>query len=133
MFFIIQKQSPRGVKIEFLTIFTKFTGKHLCQSPFYNKVAGRTPFLPQYLFVSKTKITQIKPFIYIWNETILELFTSKKKLLMLVWNIRYILYILAQFQKLVNFLPYFSRWIIVPLHVKKWLSQLQFMLHLSVY
>ena len=65
MSFIIQKQSPRGVKIEVLTIFAKFTGKHLCQSPFYNKVAGRTTFLAEYVFVSKTKIIQIKPFIYI--------------------------------------------------------------------
>ena len=32
----IQKQSPRVV----LRNFTKFTGKHLCQSLFFNKVAG---------------------------------------------------------------------------------------------
>ena len=46
-----QKQSPRGV----LRNFAKFTGKHLCQSLYFNKVAGlrpvnfakflRTPFL----------------------------------------------------------------------------------------
>ena len=47
----------RGV----LRIFTKLTGKHLCQSPFFNKVAGlrcfpanfvkflRTPFLTEHL------------------------------------------------------------------------------------
>ena len=31
-----KKQSPRDV----LRNFTKFTGKHLCQSLFFNKVAG---------------------------------------------------------------------------------------------
>ena len=33
------KQSSRGV----LRNFTKFTGKHLCQSLFFNKVAGLRP------------------------------------------------------------------------------------------
>ena len=31
-----------------------------------------------------------------------------------------------------SFFPYFSKWRIAPLHLKKLLSQLQFMLHLSV-
>ena len=35
----LQKQSPRGV----LKNFAKFTGKHLCQSLFFNKVAGLRP------------------------------------------------------------------------------------------
>ena len=34
-----QKQSSRGV----LENFTKVTGKHLCQSLFFNKVAGLRP------------------------------------------------------------------------------------------
>ena len=34
-----QKQLPRGV----LRNFAKFTGKQLCQSPFFNKVAGQRP------------------------------------------------------------------------------------------
>ena len=34
-----QKQSPAGV----LRNFAKFTGKHLCQSPFFNEVAGFSP------------------------------------------------------------------------------------------
>ena len=34
-----QKQSSRGV----LENFTKFTGKHLCQSLFFNKIAGLKP------------------------------------------------------------------------------------------
>ena len=33
----VQKQSPRGV----LSNFAKFTGKHKCQSPLFNKVVGR--------------------------------------------------------------------------------------------
>ena len=36
-----QKQSPRGVLWKGdLRNFAKFTGKHLCQSPFFNKVTG---------------------------------------------------------------------------------------------
>ena len=30
--------------------FTKFTGKQLCQSLFFNKVAGRTPFFIEHLW-----------------------------------------------------------------------------------
>ena len=38
--------ATRGVLKGVLRNFTKFTGKHLCQSLFFNKVAGmRTPFL----------------------------------------------------------------------------------------
>ena len=37
----MHKQSPGGVLWKrFLKNFTKFTGKHLCQSLFFNKVAG---------------------------------------------------------------------------------------------
>ena len=50
MIVMIQKQSPRGVlqkrcsaKKVFLEISKKFTGKHLCQSLFFNKVAGLRP------------------------------------------------------------------------------------------
>ena len=32
-----------SIKKGVLRNFTKFTGKHLCQSPFYNKVAGLRP------------------------------------------------------------------------------------------
>ena len=32
-----------SVRKSVLRNFTKFTGKHLCQSPFFNKVAGLTP------------------------------------------------------------------------------------------
>ena len=39
-----QKQSSRGVlKKDVLRNFAKFTGKHLCQSLFFNKVAGLRP------------------------------------------------------------------------------------------
>ena len=41
-----QKQSPRGVLWKgVLRSFMKFTGKHLCQSLFFNKVAGLRPTL----------------------------------------------------------------------------------------
>ena len=41
--------------------FTKFTGEHLCQSLFLNKVAGlakflRTPFLTKHLRVTSSKV-----------------------------------------------------------------------------
>ena len=40
----IEKQSPGGVTLKgVLKNFTKFTGKHLCQSVFFNKVAGLGP------------------------------------------------------------------------------------------
>ena len=40
-YFTVQKQSLRGVLIKnVLKNFAKFTGKHLCQSLFLNKVAG---------------------------------------------------------------------------------------------
>ena len=41
----MQKQSSRDVLCEkvFLEIYAKFTGKHLCQSPLFNKVAGLSP------------------------------------------------------------------------------------------
>ena len=55
-----QKQSSRGVlKKDVLRNFAKFTGKHLCQSLFFNKVAGlrrnfakflRTPFVTEHLW-----------------------------------------------------------------------------------
>ena len=32
-----------SIKKDVLKIFTKFTGKHLCQSPFFNNVAGLRP------------------------------------------------------------------------------------------
>ena len=35
-----QKQPPRGIKKGVLRNFAKFTGKHLCQSLFFDKVAG---------------------------------------------------------------------------------------------
>ena len=38
--FYCQKQSPRGVNKGILKNFAKFTGKHLCQGLFFNKVAG---------------------------------------------------------------------------------------------
>ena len=39
-----QKQTPDVLcKKGALKIFTKFTGKHLCQSLFFNKVAGLRP------------------------------------------------------------------------------------------
>ena len=34
---------------EVLRNFAKFTGKHLCQSLFFNKVAGLRPFLTEHL------------------------------------------------------------------------------------
>ena len=38
----MQRQSSRGILLKgVLKNFTKFTGKHLCQSLFLNKVAGR--------------------------------------------------------------------------------------------
>ena len=40
----IQKQSPRDVLLKgALRNFAKFTEKHLCQSLFFNKVAGLRP------------------------------------------------------------------------------------------
>ena len=41
--------------------FAKFTGKHLCQSLFFNKVAGlakflRTPFLTEHLRTTASKV-----------------------------------------------------------------------------
>ena len=33
----------RSIKIDVLKNFTKFTGKHLCQSLFFNKVEGLSP------------------------------------------------------------------------------------------
>ena len=42
---LIKKQSSRGVlyKKGVLANFEKFTGKHPCQSLFFDKVAGRSP------------------------------------------------------------------------------------------
>ena len=44
---MLQKQSPdqQSCSMEegVLKNFAKFTGKHLCQSLFFNKVAGHTP------------------------------------------------------------------------------------------
>ena len=44
-FLKLQKQSSRGVlyKKGILRNFAKFTGKHLCQRVFFNKVAGLSP------------------------------------------------------------------------------------------
>ena len=39
----IKRQSSRGVKIDDLQNFSKFTRKHLCQSFFFNKFAGLRP------------------------------------------------------------------------------------------
>ena len=39
----IKRQSSRGVKIDDLQNFAKFTRKHLCQSFFFNKFAGLRP------------------------------------------------------------------------------------------
>ena len=36
-------RSSRGGRKDVLKIFAKFTGKHLCQSLFFNKVAGLRP------------------------------------------------------------------------------------------
>ena len=42
-----EKQSPGGVRKTVLRNFAKFTGKHLCQSLFLNKVAGlRHMYIP---------------------------------------------------------------------------------------
>ena len=38
-----RSQQRCSVKIGVLRNFTKFTGKHLCQGLFYNKVAGLRP------------------------------------------------------------------------------------------
>ena len=46
--FSIQKQSPKGV----LSNFAKCTGKHLCQSLFFNKVAGLN-------FIKKETLAQV--------------------------------------------------------------------------
>ena len=37
---IMQKQSPKALEIGVLENFAKFTGKYLCESLFFNKVAG---------------------------------------------------------------------------------------------
>ena len=51
---LVKKQSSTGVcKKGALRNFAKFTGKHLCQSLFFKKVAGlglRTPFLTEQLW-----------------------------------------------------------------------------------
>ena len=36
----MQKQSPKALEIGVLENFAKFTGKYLCESLFFNKVAG---------------------------------------------------------------------------------------------
>ena len=59
---LIQKQHQRcSVKENVLRNFTKFTGKHLCQSLFFNKVVGlRLSFFPfslVSLLVTANKIT----------------------------------------------------------------------------
>ena len=46
----LQKQPRKGI----LRNFTKFTGKHLCQSLFFNKVAGRN-------FIKKEALAQVFP------------------------------------------------------------------------
>ena len=46
----------RGV----LTNFAKFTGKHLCQSLFFNKVAGRTLFLKNLAQVFSCQFCEIR-------------------------------------------------------------------------
>ena len=44
MKYLVQKQSPGGVlKKGVYRNFAKFTGKHLCQSLYFNKVAGLRP------------------------------------------------------------------------------------------
>ena len=42
-FIKVQEQQPVFYKRLFFEIFPKFTGKHLCQSVFFNKVAGLRP------------------------------------------------------------------------------------------
>ena len=37
---------------------TKFTGKHLCQSLFFNKVAGRPRYFPEFCEISKNTISR---------------------------------------------------------------------------
>ena len=60
-----QKQSSKGVlKKGVLRNFTKFTGKHLCQSLFFNKVAGsacnsiKKETLPQVFFCEFYEISK---------------------------------------------------------------------------
>ena len=41
--FSVQKQPPEWLKKNCFVNFVKFTGKHLCQSLFFNKVTGLRP------------------------------------------------------------------------------------------
>ena len=45
-----------SIRKDALRNFTKFTGKHLCQSLFFNKVAGRNTFFTKYLWATGSKI-----------------------------------------------------------------------------
>ena len=62
---IVSRSSQQrcSVKIGALTNFAKFTGKHLCQSLFFNKVAGLRPaiLLKKKLcnFIKKETLTQL--------------------------------------------------------------------------
>ena len=66
--------------------FTKFTGKNLCQSIFFNKVAGlrhrcfpvnfvkfpRTPFLTEHLWwllLTRIKVSRLEMFVTIYKDT----------------------------------------------------------------
>ena len=57
---MFQKQSPEVFyKKGVLRNFTKFTGKHLCQSLFFNKVAGLRPEACN--FIKKETLAQVFP------------------------------------------------------------------------
>ena len=85
------KQPPEVLcKKGVLTNFTKFTGKHLCQSLFFNKVAGlripvnfvrflRTPFYTEHLwwlllYLEDSVFVLLSSCIYFWSPRIYSFF-----------------------------------------------------------
>ena len=48
--------------------FTKFTGKHLCQSLFYNKIAGLTAFKKFEGILKKTPMSRKNLLLQLWPE-----------------------------------------------------------------
>ena len=79
-----EKQTMKGrssrphvfYKIGVLKKFSKFTGKHLCQGPLFNKVAGLRLLPEAWNFIKKEILAHV--FSYEFYAKLLTIFTGKK-------------------------------------------------------
>ena len=83
-----EKQTMKGrssrphvfYKIRVLKKFSKFTGKHLCQSLLFNKVASLRLLFEAWNFIKKEILAQV--FSYEFYAKLLTIFTGKKYVLL---------------------------------------------------